>query len=47
MENKIVDIYDISYEGSGVGKLDGQVVFVPKTLKGEKVEVSIVKKNKS
>lgn len=47
MENKIVDIYDVSYEGSGVGKLDGQVVFVPKTLKDEKVEVSIVKNNKS
>ena len=47
MENEIVDIYDISYEGSGVGKLDGQVVFVPKTLKGEMVEISIIKKNKS
>ena len=25
MEKKIVDIFDISYEGSGVGKLDGQI----------------------
>lgn len=47
MERKIVEIFDISYEGSGVGKLDGQVVFVPKTLKGEKIEVEILKANKS
>ena len=43
----IVDIFDISYEGAGVGKLDGQVVFVPKSLPGERVEVEIVKKTNS
>jgi len=43
MEKKIVDIVDISYEGAGVGKDSGKVVFVPKTLIGEKVEVEIVK----
>ena len=47
MEKKIVDIFDISYEGSGVGKLDGQIVFVPKTLCGEKVEIEILKKTKN
>lgn len=46
MENKVVDIFDISYEGAGVGKSNGQVVFVPKTLIGEKVEVEILKANK-
>ncbi len=45
MDN-IVQINDISYEGSGVGKLDGQVVFVPKTLIGEKVEIEFVKTSK-
>lgn len=47
MEKKIVEIFDVSYEGSGVGKVDGQIVFVPKTLIGEKVEVEIVKANKN
>lgn len=47
MEKKIVDIFDISYEGSGVGKLDGQIVFVPKTLCGEEVEIEILKKTKN
>ncbi len=40
---KTLEIFDVSYEGAGVGKLDGQVVFVPKTLPGEEVEVEIVK----
>lgn len=40
-----VEIFDISYEGAGVGKLDGKVVFVPKCLKSEKVEIEIVKEN--
>ncbi|MDE6583329.1 MAG: 23S rRNA (uracil(1939)-C(5))-methyltransferase RlmD [Clostridia bacterium] len=44
MEKKIVDFFDISYEGAGVGKLDGQIIFVPKVLIGEKAEVLIVKK---
>lgn len=46
MEKKIVDVFDISYEGAGVGKLNGQIVFVPKTLMGEKVEIEILKSNK-
>ena len=41
MEEKIVQIEDVSYEGSGVGRLDGKVCFVPKTLVGEKVAVEI------
>ena len=43
MEKKIVDIFDISYEGAGVGKDSGKVIFVPKTLPGDQVEVEIVK----
>jgi 23S rRNA (uracil1939-C5)-methyltransferase len=43
--SNIVDIYDISYEGAGVGRIDGQVVFVPKALKNEKVAVEITKQN--
>lgn len=45
MEKKIIEIFDISYEGAGVGKLDGQIVFVPKTLPKEQLEISVVKRN--
>lgn len=44
MSREIVDIFDISYEGAGVGKIDGQVVFVPKALPGEQVEIEIVRR---
>ena len=47
MKENILDIVDISYEGAGVGKLDGKVYFVPKTLIGEKVEICPVKQNHS
>lgn len=42
-----VEIFDVSYEGAGVGKVDGQIVFVPKTLPGERVEIEIIKKSGS
>lgn len=44
---KEVEIFDISYEGAGVGKSNGQIVFVPKTLPGEKVIAEIFKSNKN
>lgn len=43
MKKVVVDIFDISYEGAGVGRFDEKVVFVPKTLLKEKVEAVIVK----
>ena len=36
-----VEIFDVSYDGAGVGKLDDKVVFVPKTLPNEKVQVRV------
>lgn len=42
---KDLKIVDISYDGSGVGKKDGKVIFVPKTLVGEFVDVELVKEN--
>lgn len=42
--SEIVDIYDISYEGAGVGRINNQIVFVPKTLKNEKVRVKVTKR---
>ncbi len=47
MDENVVDIYDISYEGAGVGRINNQIVFVPKTLKNEKVRVKIVKRHSS
>ena len=44
MKNE-VKIFDISYDGAGVGKLDGKIVFVPKTLSGEIVEIKLEKEN--
>ncbi len=44
MSEDIIDIYDISYEGAGVGRINNQIVFVPKTLKNEKVRVKVTKR---
>lgn len=43
----ILDITDITAEGSGVGKIDGLAVFVPGTAVGDKVKVHIVKVKKN
>ena len=39
-----VKIEDISHSGSGVGKIDGKVIFVPHTDIGEIVEIKNIKK---
>ena len=36
-----VEIFDISYDGTGVGKVGDKICFVPKTLPGEVVETKI------
>jgi tRNA/tmRNA/rRNA uracil-C5-methylase (TrmA/RlmC/RlmD family) len=40
-------IHDVAFGGSGVGRHDGQVVFVPFTAPGERVRVRVVRKRKS
>ncbi len=42
-----VEIFDVTYEGSGVGKVNGKVIFVPKTLPDEVVLVEITKNSSS
>lgn len=37
-----LQIFDLSYDGSGVAKSGGKIIFVPKTLPGEIVEAEIV-----
>ena len=39
----IVEIIDNGYEGEGSAKIDGFTVFIPGTIKGEKVKILIVK----
>ena len=43
----IVDIIDNGFEGEGIAKIDGFTIFIPNTIKGEKVKVLIVKVLKS
>lgn len=38
-----VEITDNGFQGEGIAKVDGQVVFVPGTIKGEKVKIKILK----
>ena len=35
----IVEIIDMGMDGEGIAKVDGEVVFVPFAIKGEKVEI--------
>lgn len=39
----IVEIIDNGYEGEGIAKINGVTIFVPGTIKGEKVKILIVK----
>ena len=39
----IVEIIDNGYEGEGIAKINGFTIFVPGTIKGEKVRILIVK----
>lgn len=43
----IVEIIDNGFEGEGIAKIDGFTIFVPNSIKGEKVRVLIVKALKS
>ena len=43
----ILDIIDVTNEGSGVGKSDGMAVFVPLTAVGDKAKVKILKVKKN
>ena len=42
-EEYIVDIIDNGYEGEGIAKVDNFTIFIPGSIKGEKVKVVIVK----
>ena len=39
----VVDIIDNGFEGEGIAKIDNFTIFIPETIKGEKVKIIIVK----
>ena len=43
----IIDITDVTNEGSGVGKCDGMAVFVPLTAVGDKIKAKAIKVKKN
>ena len=43
----ILDIIDVTADGSGVGKIDGMAVFVPLTAVGDRANVKILKTKKT
>ncbi len=46
-EEYILDIVDVTAEGSGVGKVDGMAVFVPLTAVGDRAKIKILRPKKS
>ena len=46
-EEYIIEITDVTAEGSGVGKADGMAVFVPLTAVGDRARVKILKPKKT
>lgn len=42
-EELIVDIIDNGFQGEGIAKIDGMTVFIPNSIKGEKVKIKILK----
>ncbi len=42
-EEYVVDIVDNGFEGEGIAKIDGFTIFIPNTIRGEKVKIIIVK----
>ena len=42
-EEYIVEIIDNGFQGEGIAKIDGQTIFIPEAIKGEKIKVKILK----
>ena len=42
-EEYIVEIIDNGFQGEGIAKIEGFTIFIPNTIKGEKVKIIIVK----
>lgn len=47
MIEREIEFYDYGYDGEGVGKAGGKIIFVPCTLRGEIADVELTKKTSS
>ena len=43
----IVEIENINHQGSGIAKINDKITFIPKTIKGDIVEIKIIKEHKN
>ncbi|MBE9222635.1 23S rRNA (uracil(1939)-C(5))-methyltransferase RlmD [Cyanobacterium stanieri LEGE 03274] len=41
-----IDIEDVSSDGNGVGKIDSQVIFIPHTVTGDRIQAKLIKVKK-
>ena len=39
-------IIDIDHKGNGIGKIDNKIIFIPKCITGDLVDIEIVKSHK-
>ncbi len=46
-DEHVVEIVDLTHEGSGVARIDGYTVFIPGALPTEQVKIKITKTTKS
>ncbi len=42
-EEYVVEIIDNGFQGEGIAKIDGMAIFIPNSIKGEKVKIKILK----
>ena len=42
-----VTIIKLNHSGEGIGYIDGKIVFLPKTIPGDIVEIKIIKEHKN
>jgi len=42
-EEYIVEIIDNGFQGEGIAKIDGFIIFIPQAIKGEKIKIKILK----
>ena len=42
-----VKIVDLDHKGNGIGKIDNKIIFIPKSIPGDIVDIDIVKHHKN
>lgn len=47
LKEKVVEMIRMNHTGEGIGKIDGKIIFVPKTIPGDIVEVTSITNHKT